>query len=611
MEFTLPGADADNSVTPPALPTKQRRSQRSSASSISDLQLEERTGTSSPTPSCTDVFVTPTDCHAVQCPVHQYGHKVRFFSDENPPPIPKKRLLRTLSLPAVKHCNPAQRHASPPRCGNSHHEADITPANHAGEDKKEATVDRHHLNQLESDTPDHHLPEVFGGYSHQEEVYTGIRNNYLRFMKSAVRHMENMVLLEEQEIETVMRLQPEDYVLSENDQPKMTEPEVCFTVNCPEVPTRFLSAKVNRRGSDLKHSTPLPNHPNTEEIIVHFPPCIAKERLQLSELPASTELPQEGSTEPCQESTSITKRCTVLSLMEQGFTVTIVRDFPWGTLDDFVQEGVSLHRSQPDVYERRLSLLMLQLVQGLCHLRSQDVLHSELRPQSIKLVFWSTKNNGPAETDESPAGPRGAMRRYCLPRRSYAGKSDGWDDVLYENVSRKKVHVLWEKWGTPRVVISHDAARTQGPPDLPSEELQLGRLLKHSLHRPADAHLSTQYTPGLRHLIQQLTSETPGLRLADTARVLQAVLWGPRAGLFEKNQASTVTVHNWLMVKRSLLILKLAEKGLFLDQRGVDWEDYLCLQYLSSADPETLLETAIQLGIHNPVKSALMTNTSA
>lgn len=90
--------------------------------------------------------------------------------------------------------------------------------------------------------------------------------------------------------------------------------------------------------------------------------------------------------------------------------------------------------------------------------------------------------------------------------------------------------------------------------------------------------------------------------------MIQALLWGPRASLFQHTPStstssstdpSTTTVHNWLQVKRSLLLLKLAERGLFSDQSGVDWEDYLCLQYLSLTDPHTVLSATAKLGLHS------------
>ncbi|XP_026873934.2 inactive tyrosine-protein kinase PRAG1 isoform X2 [Electrophorus electricus] len=618
---------ARSSCAPPALPMKQHRSQSSSASSVSDLQLEGGTcdlsGNSSPASPFTDVFATPTDCHAAQCPIHHCGgevtpetrprdrplihtefvhqghHKERFFSDETPPPIPKKKLVRTLSL----H-NPALEHSSPCCCRNSHCEAKDYQVHHAGEWEKECALKTHYLNRFDFETLDHHL-DVSGSFYHQEQVYAGIQNSYLQFMRNTVRHLETMVLLDEQEVDMVRRLQPEDCLLCEDEQPMMMEQEIFFTVIFPKVPTRCLSAKVNRKGSVFMHSKPVPHHPNTEEIIAHFPPQMTKEKLQLSQIPASTDLSREGSTEPCQES-DITKGCPLLSYLERGITVSIVRDFPWGTLEDFVQEGVSLYHSRPDVYERRLCLLMLQLVQGLCHLGVHDGEHGELAPQRIMLVWRSTRNKGPAKKAEAPAEHKRVMKRDCLLRHSNVDKNEGSDEVLCENISMRKVHVSWGRWGAPRVVIS----QAQCSQDLPSKELQLGRLLKHCLHQDAHTRPCTQYTPGLRHLIQQLTSETPGLQVADTAGVLQAVLWGPPAGLFERNQASTATVLNWLMVKRSLLVLKLAEKGLLLPQSGLDWEDYLCLQYLSSTDPEAVLETAVQLGFCNTVTTTKMANTN-
>lgn len=274
--------------------------------------------------------------------------------------------------------------------------------------------------------------------------------------------------------------------------------------------------------------------------------------------------------------------------------MTVLRDFPQGTLEDFVQAERSLHCSLPDVYERRVCLLMLQLALGLQHLENHSAKHVELSPQRIMLVWLQPKSKGLVEKDEDPKGVE--RNRFCI-NSNYAESPD----TLYENRTIIRVHTLWEKCGTPRVVISH--TKVQGKSSqATSNGNQLGALLNHCLHLNTGVHQNTKYTAGLLYLINQLTGENPRLQMAEIAGVLQALLWGPQAGLFEKNQPNTTVLYNWLMVKRSLLVLKFAEKGLLLKQQDFNWEEYLCLQYFAFTEPEMVLKTTAQLGLYNTVK---------
>ncbi|KAL7854588.1 hypothetical protein SRHO_G00167780 [Serrasalmus rhombeus] len=610
MDYSLQGAATDRKA--PALPIKQRRSLSSSSSSAPDLQLEGTLNVpgSSPLSSpFTDVFAAPTDCNATQCPIHhRYEtsgyHQERFFSDQTPPPIPKKKLARTLSLPIGPLLNNVQPLMRPHYIKSSPYMAENPPLDHAGEHKKEHTLKAYCFNQLTFDTPDQHLPGFFSSFCHQEQVYVGIQNRYLEFVKNAVKHLEAQVLLELQ-VEWVRTLQPQDFVICENPQPEKMEQDVFYVVHIPKVPEGFFSAKVHRKDSVSTCPVPLLPHPNVEEVLAHFSPCMAQKKQHLSELLAVTEaseLSHEGSAELSQESDTVTKGDTVLSFLERGHAVTIVRDFPWGTLEDFVQEGISLHHLQPVVYERRLCLLILQLALGLQHLESHNVKHAELRTQRIMLVWLHIKSKRSKGRVEAIGDLKDVKKRnwFAINTDYSERECTGKGNILHENRNVKRVHTLWDKWGTPRVVINHTDVQIEPFQDIQTNAFQLGALLKFCLHQHMDQN--TEYTSGLLRLISQLTGENPGLQMVEVVGVLQALLWGPRAGLFEKNQPNTTVLHNWLTVKRSLLMLKLAEKGLFSNQNDLDWEEYLCLQYIAFAEPETVLKTTAQLGLYSNVR---------
>lgn len=344
---------------------------------------------------------------------------------------------------------------------------------------------------------------------------------------------------------------------------------------------------------DLASDCPVPfPHPNIQQGVIHFPRCTASTLASQSE--TTSEPSHGGSTEACQDQ-------TVISLLEIGVGLTVLRDFPLGTLEDFVEEGHSLHCTLAEVYERRLCLLILQLVTGLQHLG--NVVHRELKPQSFMLV-WPSVTLKAVEPREYPSG----MKKEWVVNSDTCNREStvSTDQQANGNMRVDMCQTMWEKWGTPRLVLSCNFEDEVFQEET-LQEHQLGDLLRYCLHLTdidsASLHQDTPYSPGLLWLVTQLTSDEPGIVMADVASALQVLLWGPRKGLFQQNQLDSSLFTNWLLVKRSLLVLKLAEKGLFQDQRGLDWEDYLCLQYLCFTDPETMRRITAHMGLHNFARS--------
>ena len=98
----------------------------------------------------------------------------------------------------------------------------------------------------------------------------------------------------------------------------------------------------------------------------------------------------------------------------------------------------------------------------------------------------------------------------------------------------------------------------------------------------------------VHHLSSLIQSESAS-QMTDMVAVLQVLLWGPQVPLFNHRSSSTTAVHNWLTIKRALLVMKLAERGLVQHQSVLDWEDFMCLQYLSFTDSETVVSVATQM----------------
>ncbi|XP_029905486.1 inactive tyrosine-protein kinase PEAK1 [Myripristis murdjan] len=631
-----PGSSAD--TQPPALPVKQRRSQWSRESSLdSDCVMLSPVGSQHQHYAHNDVFSEPTDCHAAQCPIHQRydhsRHQERFFSDGTPPPVPKKRLVRALSLPSADIPPPSPLFP----VFHSHHQNFDNPLymlapipdiqSHAEREDplKKSPVPTLSLSQLSFDTPDEHLPYLFSSFGDQGVVSQGIQHCHLLFLRSMAESVEAGVLLQGESERNAGSYQPKDFLLSEGFKAKQIGNALYYRLHSPKFPKRVLGVRVHKwiNGAPPAHASHQPSHVNVQEVIVHFPTditlkndCNMFKQDPMAASPPSpldctaAKLPCGGSaefakTQPDCENSNVP---TVLSLLQMGHAVSIERDLPHITLEDFIQDSQSLQSAEASLYERQVCVLFLQIVKGLQHMCNSGATVVELRPQDIFLV-WPRKERGEKTEGEimteleQDASERGEMER---------GVTKSKTEMEWEKVGWKKerVQMLWRAWGAPRVVLTSQPTYVSVPHPSASIKSQIGALLKRCLH-PQDSLASltegsaaalakSPHTRGLLYLTSWFQSETSGLQMADMVAVLQALLWGPHAPLFNSNykdSSITTIIHNWLSIKRALLVMKLAERGLIQDRSVLDWEDCLCLQYLSFTDSETVLRAANRLGL--------------
>ncbi|KAM9480032.1 uncharacterized protein ACWYII_006906 isoform 1-T2 [Salvelinus alpinus] len=635
MDCATQGAERQSG--PPVLPIKQRRSLYSRGSSMgSSVDLELDGSVSSPLgphqhqgSTCTDVFSAATDCHALQCPIHQrydpsYCHQERFFSDSTtPPPVPKKRLARTLSLPGVYLCP-----LSPLPCSHQNYDnplymlvpiAGTQPHVERDEERpvQKSPLNLQPLSQLDFDTPDEQLTYFFSSFYNQGDISQGIQHRHLLFLRSMEQRMEAGVLLMRVSGEGVVAFQPQDFLLCENDQPKQIAGSLYYSLHSPKFPGRIIAAKVSSDVGALSQPTSVPPNVNIQQVIVSFPSCPALEKepgtknTTTSDSSQSdqtgTESPDESRIEADQSQAKSEESSgpTVASLLLKGYAVTIERDLPQATLEDFVQEGRFLQSFKPLVYERQLSILLLQLALGLQHLCSNAATCAELKAQGILLV-WPRERGGETDADKAEE----------------SGRSE--EIELLENEKEKikgEIQELWRKWGTPRVALTNhtshsDPSLFQPAHAAPSIQSQFGVLLEYCLYlsdnapsqhtQSSDGTIqSSPYLPGLLQLASWLQDGGSGLQIADVVGVLQALLWGPHVELFRVNPTVPSTLHNWLSVKQALLMLKLAERGLIQDLPSLDWEHCLCIQYISFTDSETVMRATAQLGLHNTVDRKL------
>ncbi|KAM9808119.1 inactive tyrosine-protein kinase PEAK1 [Neosynchiropus ocellatus] len=307
--------------------------------------------------------------------------------------------------------------------------------------------------------------------------------------------------------------------------------------------------------------------------------------------------------------------------------VVITREVPFQTVADFVREGVSRHAQQPELYERQVCLLLLQLCAGLEHMKPYHVTHCDLRLENLLLVHClpgkldSTELNNNSNSSVSATSAAGATcpARLILSNFSQAKRKSALvtvDPGTLRDQSRL----------APEIVTATQYRKC--------DEFQTGILIYEMLHQPNPFEVTPElkereytwadlpalpsrslYSQGLQQLARLLLTVNPSerIRMSEARACLQCLLWGPREDLFQALGCSSsgtsssqrdATLQNWLDLKRTLMMIKFAERSLDTGC-GVSLEDWLCCQYLAFATTDTLSRVVhILQQPQNPSQSA-------
>ncbi|XP_068131829.1 inactive tyrosine-protein kinase PEAK1 [Hyperolius riggenbachi] len=286
--------------------------------------------------------------------------------------------------------------------------------------------------------------------------------------------------------------------------------------------------------------------------------------------------------------------------------VVITREPPRQTLADFVREGEIQHRRDPEMYERQVCLLLLQLCGALEHLKAQGITHCDLRLDNLLLascrpgnIKCSCSRRSAAEEQSEHAKDKCPSEQKAFP--TCAGR------LLLTNFSQAKLksQTVWRPQGlgdptrmAPEIVGAAQYRR--------SDEFQTGILIYELLHLPnpflegglkereyGPCDLPTvprrsPYSRGLGRLAGLLLQHSPSdrLQVGQAKAALRCLIWGPREDVLQ----GPGSLHNWLEVKRTLLLIRLAERALETEG-GVTLEDWLCCQYLAFGTAQGLAQT--------------------
>ncbi|KAF6352044.1 pseudopodium enriched atypical kinase 1 [Rhinolophus ferrumequinum] len=304
------------------------------------------------------------------------------------------------------------------------------------------------------------------------------------------------------------------------------------------------------------------------------------------------------SAEPCWEAESPQKESpAALGRTQRSHVVVITREVPRLTVADFVRDSLAQHGRSPDLYERQVCLLLLQLCSGLEHLKPYHVTHCDLRLENLLLVH---SQPGGAGQGLGPAEPRAASSRHTRLIVSNFSQAKQKSHLLETDILRDQSRLA------PEIVTATQYRKC--------DEFQTGILIYELLHLPnpfdespelkekeytrADLPripLRSPYSWGLQQLAGCLLNPNPSERIliSEARGILQCLLWGPREDVFQTLSTApspgqrNALLQNWLDIRRTLLMIKFAEKS--LDREGgVSLEDWLCAQYLAFATPDSL-----------------------
>ncbi|XP_015248133.1 PREDICTED: tyrosine-protein kinase SgK223 [Cyprinodon variegatus] len=356
----------------------------------------------------------------------------------------------------------------------------------------------------------------------------------------------------------------------------------------------------------------IPTHFNIQQDCGHFLACVPQSMLPSDEVSLRA------------APTPVSPQCAASAQAqqaEQERVVVITPEIPHQTAADFVREWEMFHKTQPEVYERRVCFLLLQLCNGLEHLKEHGVTHRDLCLENLLLVPRQNRasllGQSGADSGSSNAAPAGDVQRH-LPRLLISN---------FAKAKRRSSEDAASTNGDPR--IKRDHARLA--PEIVSaaqyrkfDEFQAGILIYELLHQPNPFEVSPAlreqdyrcedlppvppvsiYSSGLQRLAQLLLQPDPikRIHIQEAKRILQSLLWGPRRDLmeqqWERHRRGGIFVDgsrnegllNWLDVKRALLMMKFAERSLE-PERNAELEDWLCCQYFSTAHPLSLCHTA-------------------
>ncbi|XP_067413080.1 inactive tyrosine-protein kinase PRAG1 isoform X2 [Emydura macquarii macquarii] len=426
------------------------------------------------------------------------------------------------------------------------------------------------------------LHNLLSNIDSKEEVYTKLGRLYAESLRRLAAKCEDCF----------MRDQKNELHFNENNWSlfKLTCNKPCcdsgdaiyYCATCSKDPSSNYAVKICKtqesKMSASYHRPCVPVHFNIQQDCGHFVASVPSSMLLFSDVANSTSPPDGPSLSH--------------SASERDCVVVITREVPHQTTADFVRGAATYHQTKPELYERRVCFLLLQLCHGLEHLKEHGIIHRDLCLENLLLVHCRPLTICSKTKDEKHL-PRLIVSNFLKAKQ----KPGAVDSRLKKSQARL----------APEIVSASQYKKF--------DEFQTGILIYELLHQPnpfeVKGHLREQeysqddlpplpnlsiYSRGLQQLAHYLLEADPikRIRITEAKQMLQCLLWGPRKDLTDQplnhEEALYGTLQNWIDMKRALLMMKFAERAVDAE-RHVELEDWLCCQYLASANPASLFNT--------------------
>ena len=297
---------------------------------------------------------------------------------------------------------------------------------------------------------------------------------------------------------------------------------------------------------DIHYCESLPHHVNTARVLTHF----------------SDSIPGAVINQPC---------CDICEV-----TVAITDQVHLETVAEFVDRTASEHEDSPDRYEKKVSILLLQILSGVEHLAQVGIAHRDLRPENIVLLdeeelvitnfthavedsnnrsdFSGNVEHSPPEIVSAAVNPAALDYKKC---DSFAVGCIAYELLHRKNPFAANVALVQLDYNVSELPVMCSKSRySKG----------LGTLARHLLRRDPTARMSA----------------------AEGIQLMQVLLWGPDS-LDEECLESSAG--DWLETERARTVARIARSQMHYDRRSRGHlETFLKCQFLFDATEDSLVK---------------------
>ncbi|XP_078356084.1 uncharacterized protein LOC144640891 isoform X2 [Oculina patagonica] len=266
--------------------------------------------------------------------------------------------------------------------------------------------------------------------------------------------------------------------------------------------------------------------------------------------------------------------------------VTITDQVPCETVADFLKRTKEEHASDPESYEKKICLLILQLLRALDHLHREAVVHRDLKAENLFLLDcgllvvtnFQHALHQPKSTQPSPfilsrsvSSHLGGNLEHLPPE--VVNAPEDVDLLNYEDCDTFAAGCLVYEFlhrANPFAVNPNLVEQSYDQTDLPPIPFK------------------SRFSKGLGTIARQLLQRHPQERLAagEAIQMLQVLLWGPKQ---LDDDSLENAIGDWLETERAHTVAMIARNQIQKSCNSDEFiETYMKCQFLVDASVETI-----------------------